>query len=60
MTCSRLPSTSPVRNCAQSATESAQTSAIEASPRVSCRSVTARISGLSRVPPQTGHGTSRM
>ena len=36
------------------------TSAMDFSPRFPAASVTARISGLSRVPSQTGHGTSRM
>ena len=55
-----MPSVSALRNSEQSAIDSSETSAIDFAPCSPAASVTARISGLSRVPSQTGHGTSRM
>ncbi|CFS25150.1 Uncharacterised protein [Mycobacterium tuberculosis] len=54
---------SAFRKSAQSAIDSSHTSAMDlapCSPLDSPASVTARISGLSRVPAHTGQGTSRM
>ena len=58
--CSRGPSVSSLRKSAQSAMDSSATSAMDLAPRSPAVSVTARISGFSRVPLHTGHGTSRM
>jgi hypothetical protein len=58
--CSREPSVSPLRKSAQSEMDSSHTSAIDFAPCSPAAKVTARISGLSRVPSHTGHGTSRM
>ena len=58
--CSRGPRVSALRKSAQSEMDSSQTSAMDFVPRSPAASVTARISGLSRVPSHTGQGTSRM
>ena len=60
MTVWRWSSTMPSRNAEHSATDIAEISAIERSPWSRWVSVTARTSGRSRAPSQTGHGTSRM
>lgn len=60
MACSRAPRVSALRKSAQSAIDSSATSAIDFAPWSPAASVTARISGLRRVPSHSGHGTSRM
>ena len=57
---SRVPSVSALRKSAQSAIDNSATSAIDLAPKLPAVIVTARISGLRRVPLHSGHGTSRM
>ena len=58
--CSRDPSVNEFRNSDASAIDSSATSAMDFLPRLPADNVTARISGFSRVPSHSGHGTSRM
>ena len=57
---SRSDSTRPGKNAAASLIDIAESWAMFCRPSSACSMVTARISGLSRVPWHDGHGTSRM